>query len=346
MSGIRRVATNKYLLRLLIAAGLLFILVHYVDLSELGRLGRPRPLWVAAVLGSTATMVFLSSRKWESIAADLLGRGQYPRGYFAYYVALGMALGQVVSPDVAVVATRSSALRVSHGIPLAQGALTAVIDRLLDYVVLGVLVIPSVAMLSGAISIRAGLGLSALILLGLIIGWTYRGAFLLKRLVTSYQLLLGLLQRVPLFGNRFRQIPPLQREISVESARQLMWLSLLRFGVITFRSYCVALALGLNISWALLVLCFPIAQLLALPITPGSLGTFELGWYAILRIAEVSGEDAAAFVVGYRLYAALSVIAAALIAWAAYMLARGTTVGSGNQRNANDRDHIAPKRGV
>ena len=67
----------------------------------------------------------------------------------------------------------------------------------------------------------------------------------------------------------------------------------------------IADALSLKIPWPWLVLGLPIAQLsLLLTLTPGALGTFELGWYGVLALGGVKSETILAFLIGRRLYTA------------------------------------------
>ena len=83
----------------------------------------------------------------------------------------------------------------------------------------------------------------------------------------------------------------------------LLVLSFLKFSLTAARFVFIAQALGLPISPHLLVFGTPLGQMAyVFSITPGGLGIFEAGWFAVLTYGGILPADASVFVIGQRVY--------------------------------------------
>lgn len=97
--------------------------------------------------------------------------------------------------------------------------------------------------------------------------------------------------------------------------------SLTKFGCTAGRLVLFAFALSVPISPALIILGTPIGQLSYLfAFTPGGLGIFEAGWFAILKIGGVTTAHALVFVVGQRIFTVILIGIVATFSQILYML--------------------------
>jgi uncharacterized membrane protein YbhN (UPF0104 family) len=93
--------------------------------------------------------------------------------------------------------------------------------------------------------------------------------------------------------------------------RILRWVylySVIKYLFLLARLVLIAYAVGLSVDWQRLILLFPLSQLAyGFAVTPGSIGVYELGWFALLRSVSEPGA-LAAFVVLLRFNMIASVV--------------------------------------
>jgi len=153
--------------------------------------------------------------------------------------------------------------------------------------------------------------LAMLLLIFLLALWKWH-IVAVKTIIGSYDLVIGIVARLPLVGKRVSKPPveegrvhlaesQLARLSSRGKVMVLAGLSLVRFAAIAVRLYLVSLVLGLNIPLLKLMFCVPVVHLSAvLSVMPGNLGIADLSWLGTLSLAGVDGATAMLFTVGRR----------------------------------------------
>jgi len=119
-----------------------------------------------------------------------------------------------------------------------------------------------------------------------------------------------------------------------QAVRAMLYLSLVRYFLIFFRSYCLALALNLDIAWETIFFGVAFAQLgWILAVAPGAIGTLELGWASIFLVRHTPHAYVTMFLVWNR----ITEVAYVVLALAAAFAASGATI-SRAPRNPSSTD--------
>jgi uncharacterized protein (TIRG00374 family) len=223
-------------------------------------------------------------------------------------VLLGVSLGQIVPQDVGSAGARITYLRGVRGFPFDQATYSVFLDRWLDVVVL-VAVLPFSALFAaGLISVQWGLTLVVVIVLALVITGALWPAAMTFAFTRGYTLVASLLRRL-LRTEENRPCVAGARHEPLGQMPVLLAMAFARILIVGARAWFTILAVGIDMSFSDALMLVPVAQVgLMVPLTPGGLGTYDAGWYALLTIHGVSAGDAVLFVVMHRVLVSLSLI--------------------------------------
>jgi uncharacterized membrane protein YbhN (UPF0104 family) len=123
---------------------------------------------------------------------------------------------------------------------------------------------------------------------------------IMNKIIMLYNFMVALIHKLPWF-KKHTHTPLNPADFDQKTILRAFLLSIIKFCFTVTRMVLFASALNLSISPALILLGTPVGQLSYLfAFTPGGLGIFDAGWYAILRVGGVSLKSATQFVVGQR----------------------------------------------
>jgi uncharacterized protein (TIRG00374 family) len=271
----------------------------------------------------------VSSFRWGFITNTIFGRKitTYPR-YFSYFVS-SRFFGQYISQAGGDFMVKPGLLKQIDGIPLKSGLYAAVIEKLFDLSLIGILLTPSLLFLFEIInenfSVAIGL-VTAIIFLTFLL---FQTANLIILLTRAFNFVVVTIQKVPVIGRYVRG----QRSSQVEHLEKLnilekktifyvFILTIIRFSLLVTRLLLLNASLGLGIPASLFIVGIPIAQLaLVLAITPGALGILEGGWYAILSLGGIPAIERSAFLIGQRVYWSLFIAIISLLTYIVFGIA-------------------------
>jgi uncharacterized membrane protein YbhN (UPF0104 family) len=95
---------------------------------------------------------------------------------------------------------------------------------------------------------------------------------------------------------------------------QALLFSLVKFGATTIRLIFIAQALQPSVPSFVILMGMPVGQLSYLfAVTPGGIGIFEAGWFAVLTLAGCVGSMVTIFLVAQRVITFLCVVSWALL---------------------------------
>ena len=120
---------------------------------------------------------------------------------------------------------------------------------------------------------------------------------------------------------RIKNIPEDEiRQFNKNLVSQLYLIGLAKFVFTPTRFILFSAALNLSISPEVLILSTAVGQFSYLfAFTPGGLGIFETGWFAILVFAGIASEVATTFVIGQRVLTTFLVVFLAVLSQIVYM---------------------------
>jgi uncharacterized membrane protein YbhN (UPF0104 family) len=274
---------------------------------------------VAFLLVGAATV--LSATRLQIMVHSMVGRELAPWSHYYYLNMTARALGLVVPRSLSNLGGKSVALR-ALGVSLKRAVWLVMVDNLLDLLLLGVLVIPGLVFLRGAITLGGFAGLVFGLTLALV------GALWWAATAGRWLPFTKTLTRIPWLGSVLRVDPEEADNVlpSRSTVLQALGLTALLNGALAVGFYYMALAVGVTSPWFIFAAGFPITQLsLVISVTPGGLGLFDAGWYGVLLLGGVSRGEALTFVVAQRAY--LSVF---VLVWAGVSTLLSLTTRKGN----------------
>ena len=304
----RRVKVRlKFIGQLLVGLLLFLLLICLSDFSSLKRLTTLRLLPLLGAFLSTLGIAVSVGLRWGTLARGLVNRPIVSWWHFVYYFLLNRVLGFFVPKDLSDLGGRAALLVTKHEVPLALAGLSVVTDRLSDVLIMLIFLVPSVLFLSH--TVEAG---AALIIMGSLMVVVYLGIRLGHRRilvlsVTAYNHFASVLHRLPVLRRR-----PLKRiqnlELSLKVFQRVYMFSLMKFAFTALRWMFFALALDIPEPMITFLFGTPVGQLSFLfAFTPGGLGIFEAGWYAILLQAGLSEAYISPLLVEQRVFTMLFV---------------------------------------
>jgi uncharacterized protein (TIRG00374 family) len=286
-------------------------LVIFVGVIALGgddslrQLGHVRPAWLIAAGSGVGLMLALFSWRWRVIAQALAGRTLESPASFFFYSVTASATSLFMPQTANLLVVRTAMLNSFTGLPLTSAGASVLLDKLFDLLPVAILAPPALALIAFDLPLN-----TMLIAIGVEIA---AAALLIRRYHVLYSKVITILLHVT--ANVARRVPYLKRLKAlgrleaVPEANRLQGRAIQTAALLTLigtlamllRSWLIAQTVGLDISPAQLVAGMALAQAtLIVAITPGALGTLELGWYVGLSAAGVPDERIAPFLIAHR----------------------------------------------
>lgn len=303
-----------------IGLALFGILIYIGGLENLRQIGRIKPLPLAGFFLVTLGITGCVALRWGSINNALSG-GQTAawHDYYHYFVT-SRALGFVLPKDVADVGSRALWLTQMHDVTLAQASASILLDRLFDLLTnTGMLlaVLPFWLGWTGAALSYSLMGVIPLLVLSTLY---FSHETLSDSTGKAIDRLVAFGHRIPWVGKRI----PASLDIGHLDRRTVLaayGYSVLKFAFTVTRLAFLGIALSPPIAAEALVLGTPLAQFsYLLAFTPGGLGIYEAGWYAILQLGHAPEASIPIFLIGQRVLTALSIGVWALISHVVYVV--------------------------
>jgi len=305
----------------LLAIGLLlFGLLCYLGGADIWfQFGQWRLLPLVGAMLATFGITGATVARWRTISNMLNGSQTTLWVDYFHFLIVGRTLGFILPKDVADVGSRTLWLSKLHGLPISQAAASVIMDRFFDVFVSCLLLLAALPFWLGWIMAPYSIALmfTLAIILGLLLFFGY------SFVVTGLTWLKGrqlLLVRFISWPRKDWLDLPSMGNLDRAVLLRIYLCSLFKFVCTSARLFLFSLALGLPISATLILLGTPIGQFdYMCAFTPGGLGLFEAGWFAILRLGGVGMQDATTFVVGQRILTLMLIGILALLSQALYM---------------------------
>lgn len=258
------------------------------DLGELRDRAEIRPLGLALGFVGTLLASVVTAARWKLIA-ETMGGARLP--FIAYLY--GMVITRLLAyfaPSLAMdLVGRGVALRnAGSDRSLGHSATQIVVERLLDGLLPGFVLV----------GILAAQALELSIAPGILIGATLLAFFLASAplLAPMARVALALFARLRRKENISTDV-----ELSPKTAWSVAALSIARFACIVLQFGAVAWGIGLSIPWVDMALATPVAQLASIVgITPGALGFQEAGWAGAFAWLGYDEVDSSLYILAQR----------------------------------------------
>jgi uncharacterized protein (TIRG00374 family) len=264
---------------------LLAALLCVGDLNSLQQLTRLR--WVPLLGAFVSTLIIAGSiaGRWGLITNALAGRPIAPWHRYLHYFLLSRSLGFILPKDVTDLGGRAVILNRFHNAsPILAGA-SVLLDRLFDVLSIALFLPPALLYWAGWASAPISIGLMATAAAGFLALLTVAHRPMISWSTALFNWVAARLRRLPFFGSRSPQ-PLTAPDLTQRVLLQTYLLTLLKFGGTVLRLVLFSLALETPIPAHFILLGAPIGQFSYLfAFTPGGLGIFEAGWFAVLTVA-------------------------------------------------------------
>jgi uncharacterized membrane protein YbhN (UPF0104 family) len=305
----------KHLLQLALGLALFGTLLYLGGLESLKLLTHLR---LGPLLGAfLATLVIAGAiaGRWGTITNALAGRQLAPSDKYLHYFLLSRSLGFILPKDLTDLGGRAVALNRFHAAPLTLAGASVLYDRLFDVLSVALLLPPSLLYWGNWVSVETAIGLMGAIATGfLALSFTAHRP-LVAGAIALFNWGMTQLQRLPLARRRSLPtllVPALTRPVLLRA----FLFSLVKFGATVLRLILFSQALQTPIPSQVILLGTPVGQLSYLfAFTPGGLGIFEAGWFAILTVADVAEGLITPFLVEQRVLTYLCVTLWALLSF-------------------------------
>ena len=299
----------------------IFSIILYIGGTEaLSRVAHGNPVYLFFTLLAIGGITLVGSLRWRLLVSSLSQKPPLPVREIYHYNILGRFISLFAPRGVGDFAGRPLALRAGGGSSLGIAVYSTFLDRMFDYILMGLLIIPALLYVTRVVSLEVGAFLSIMVIVvfffvvaarfGTVIGW-------INRFVGKIAIMVI---RVPILSNQFsnervklfRQLEDI--DINRRTAGSAYLFTVLQISLIILRSYFIGRALDVDLPYVLLLIASPIAQIgQLLAFTPGALGFRELGWYSVLQASNIPTDDLMTFLVGHRAYIYFCIIILALI---------------------------------
>lgn len=304
-----------------LAGVVIFLIILYLGGTDtIFRVVHGDPVYLLGAFLSIGGVTLTTSLRWRLLVSALTRQPALPVRLIYYYNIIGRFVSLWTPRGMGDLAARPLALRAGGGSSLGMAVYSTLLDRLFDYILLMIMTVPAVLYAGRLISLEVGVALAVIMVGSSLVVITARfgqgvhwfNTFLGR--VAAWGSKLPILARL-IPHSRVDQLRHLQ-EIQIDASilARVYLLTILQTLMATLRSYLIARALGLSMSFSLLVLAAPAAQIgQMLAFTPGALGIRELSWFAVLQAAGIPRDDLLVFLVGHRAYIYVCIIGLAAI---------------------------------
>jgi uncharacterized protein (TIRG00374 family) len=308
-------------------AALLMAAFLYWGREDLGRIRDIDPIYAVLCFGCTLAMAVVSALKWKMSIQSTGGAGKIGFGTLLYYFMFGRTVGLVLPMDISDFGVRTMSLRFRHDVSIGRASYSVYLDRIFDGVVAGLLLVPSVLYIVGAIEPRMGIALFGVAFLAGLICFSFFGRQTMKVLAFVFRILFRAVCKIPWIGRRveFEAESKLLEEVDlVGIAAWLFLLSGLKFFFTSMRFVTMAAAVGLALGGLRIFMFVPAAQFAALiALTPGGLGIADWSWSGLLLKIGADKHLIVPYLVSLRIVVSLSIILIAGLSWLVFKRASG-----------------------
>lgn len=306
----------------LFGLGVVIIVVLYrlggsEDLSQFRNI---QLLPLVGALFTTLGIIGAISLRWGSLVNIISGRKQTSWTNYFHYVVISRVVGFILPKDITDLGGRTAWLVARHDISISVAGASVLLDRLFDLLTASIFLMACLPYWFGWVGSSAGLalmaGMAGIVYLAIWFGFD-RGLKLLSPLFWKG---LRFAEKVPRIRASKLPIDEL-RQLNNKLFSQLYLMGIAKFIFTTSRFILISAALELQISPEIFILATAVGQFSYLfAFTPGGLGIFETGWFAILVYAGIASEAVTTFVVGQRVMTTLLVIVLAILSQLYFLL--------------------------
>lgn len=303
----------RQLLQLGLGLAVLTMVLYLSGLDNLHQLTKLKLLPLLGGFGATLGIAVSIALRWHILTGVLLGRPATEWFRLCQYFLWNRLLGFIVPKDLSDIGGRTASLVIQHDVPLRHAGTSVLMDRAFDILVMGLFLSPSLLFLSNTTGVGVGGALIVIVACGFYLVCRLAYHSLAAKMVGLYNLLAGITYHVPLLRRR-----PLKRvesfPLSMHHFSKAYLLSLSKFLCTALRLIFFGSALDMPISPLAFFVSAPVGQLsFLLAFTPGGLGIFEAGWYAVLARVGVPHPYIAPFLVEQRVFTILFIGTLALL---------------------------------
>jgi uncharacterized protein (TIRG00374 family) len=299
----------------------IFAIILYLGGTQaLSRVAHGDPRYLFATLLAIGGITLIGALRWRLLVGALTRQPLLPVHQIYHYNIVGRFISLFAPRGVGDFAGRPLALRAGAGSSLGIALYSTVLDRVFDYLLMLVMTGPALLYVGRVVSVEVGATLTAILVVVFFVVIATRFGQFVGWLTAFLGWVAAQGSRVPVLGrlvpqkqvDRLRQLKHI--EISYRVAGSAYLLTILQMSMVILRSYLIARALGLYLSFPLLLLAAPVAQLGQLfAFTPGALGIRELSWFGVLQTTGIPQDDLLAFLVGHRAYIYVCILLLATI---------------------------------
>jgi uncharacterized protein (TIRG00374 family) len=300
-----------------VVAAVLMAAFLYRGRGDLHQVLNLDPLMVGICFACTVGIAITSAIKWKVALRSLGETGATHFGSLVYYFMCGRAVGLVFPMDASDFGVRTMSLKFDHSMSIGKASYSVYLDRTFDLVIAGVLLIPSILFVTGAISPLTGLILFFVTFTAGLVFFMFfkREAALVLSII--FKFLFKALCKIPWIGKRveFEAEKKMLEGAEYQSAAPALYaLSGLKFVFTAMRFVVIAAAIGMSLK-ALEVLVFvPSSQFVALfAITPGGLGISDWTWFGLLYRIGAEEKMIVPYLVSVRVVVSLSIVVLAAL---------------------------------
>ncbi|MEE8575066.1 MAG: flippase-like domain-containing protein [Thermodesulfobacteriota bacterium] len=297
------------------------ILIYFVGTEHLSQLKNVKALPFILAILMTFCMHASVGLRWRKIVGVLTRKQNSSIWKYIHCIIYNAVLINLLPKELAEVGGRTLWLNKSEKIPFIQAGATVFWDRFFDLFILAVVLIgsipfwfawgqdPKIYFITILLSISVGF-------IFLVVGNIY-----FEKFSGFFSLCWDIIYKLPVLRNRERHKVALSPgRLPAKVLLTVFILSFLKFSFMAFRNLLFAMALGLSIPPAILLLGTPISQLtFVLSFTPGGLGIVEAGWLSILLFKGVPESLISVFLVGQRIITIVAVATVFLVAHIIYL---------------------------
>lgn len=240
----------------------------------------------------TLAQIGISALKWQLVLSRLLTDPTVvPSGRLSTLIAcLAAVFAQFVPLIVAAPIVRGLAARYFVRTPIIQSTLASAIEQAFDVFALLLFLAPTIVVLTCSLA-----GLQVTFQLWAVVAMTSIAAAYFF-IGTASMKSIGQLAAWLGFGSRLGGVLNATSNVDVSLRRQLLWLSILRYGTMFLRVVFVANAVGFGFPVAELAFGYSIVQASQIAsATPGNLGLAEWTWVGVLAYHGHEAARVAAF---------------------------------------------------
>jgi len=286
--------------------GLICFVLYLGDISRISRLPEIHWGYVFALFLSSLCFTLSHNFRWKGILDQ--ASATKDGNFFSLFRNLvnSYVLGIIIPLDVSLLGLRSYHLKQVQKLPMTVAIFSVLLDRLLDFIILIIMVLPSFLVITGTASITQSFFILVLLLVGQVFIIFWRKGETFHSLLSLYRVLLERwLMKIPFFRNRMKAgIEDMEGSYHFDTAsifRIAGW-SVIKYFSLSLRFYFTGQALGIPISWGSGFFFIPFIQLTGLiNITPAGLGVTEMGTYGALFLMGVPKSQILIFVFGQRI---------------------------------------------